>query len=131
MYDSGMESTGQGTGRDTGRDDALTIRISVGFVGVGTLVVAVGVTVLRLVNAAPPVRSEVEATIGTLAFGLALAIPGILTLMARHDRPVLLLPAAIMLVPFSFLSFALGDVAAARAGGAAVRGLLLPAPATR
>jgi hypothetical protein len=111
MYDSGMEwtprDTAQNAGQVSGHDDALTLRISIGVVGVGTLLAAAAVTVLRFANSAAAERGDIEATVGTLAFGLALAMPGILTLMARRGRPVLLLPAAMMLVPFSFLSFAL------------------------
>ncbi len=40
------------------------------------------------------------------ALGAVVAVPGILVLMARVDRPLLLLPAATLLFPLSFLSFA-------------------------
>ncbi len=44
---------------------------------------------------------------GATAFGAVIAAPGLLALLSLHDRPALLLPAALVLVPLSFISFAL------------------------
>jgi hypothetical protein len=75
---------------------------------VGWLVVAAGVAfvVVRTLNSEPPVRRDVEALAGSIAFGVVIGSPGMMALFARFRRPALVLPAAIVLVPFSFLSFA-------------------------
>lgn len=73
------------------------------------LVIAAGVAlmVVRYLGVAPPGRGA-EAAIGAVAFGGVVAAPGILaTLAYRRDQPALLLPAAVVLVPLSFISFAL------------------------
>ncbi len=81
---------------------------SSGFVrAVGVLLVAAGLALalLRYVGGSPAERG-VEGALGSLALGAPVAVTGVLALLALRDRPVLLLPAAIALVPLSFLSFA-------------------------
>ncbi|MGH9042624.1 MAG: hypothetical protein ACRDZ3_20610 [Acidimicrobiia bacterium] len=74
----------------------------------GGFVIAAGVFfgLVRFFGEVPP-GQNLEAAIGALAFGAVIAAPGLLALLARRDRPALLLPAAIVLVPLSFLSFSL------------------------
>jgi hypothetical protein len=82
---------------------------SAGFIGTtGAVVVAagLGLAVLRFVGGTPA-EQGVEGAIGSLALGAAVAAPGVLAVLALDSRPALLLPAAIVLVPLSFLSFAL------------------------
>ena len=78
--------------------------------GIGWLVVAGGVAigVLRYVglDGASGAERAMEGPWGGLALGAVVAAPGVLVLLALRDRPVLLLPAAIILFPLSFLSFA-------------------------
>lgn len=75
--------------------------------GAGGFVVAMGAAVgaLRFAGGTP-VEQGLEGALGSFAFGMALAGPGVLALLAPFDRPALLLPAAIVLVPLSFLSMA-------------------------
>lgn len=90
------------------RDDDLGIAGARSFiVATATLVVAAGLALaaFRFVGGVPPERG-VEGALGSLALGVTIAVPGVLAILAAHDRPVLLLPAAITLVPLSFLSFA-------------------------
>ena len=47
-----------------------------------------------------------EGPWGGIALAAVIAAPGVLVLLALHDRPALLLPAGVILVPLSFLSFA-------------------------
>jgi len=80
-----------------------------GFVtGVGVFVILAGFALgaLRLANASP---GEPMATglVESFALGLVLAAPGILVLLSRRDRPAMRLPAAVVVIPSSFLSFAL------------------------
>ncbi len=78
----------------------------------GTVVAALlvlaglGIAALRFVGGSPPEHRPYDL-LGALALGAVVAAPGVLALLARHDRPALLLPAAVVLVPLSFLSFAL------------------------
>jgi hypothetical protein len=78
--------------------------------GIGWFVVAGGVAlgVVRYVDpdGASAAERAMEGPWGALALGAVVAAPGALVLLALRDRPVLLLPAAIILVPLSFLSFA-------------------------
>jgi hypothetical protein len=53
-----------------------------------------------------PAETALEAWLGSLALGAVVAAPGVLAVLALRDRPALLLPAATVLVPVSFLSFA-------------------------
>jgi hypothetical protein len=53
-----------------------------------------------------PAEQGLEGAIGALALGTLVAVPGVLALLGLADRPALLLPAATMLIPLSFLSFA-------------------------
>lgn len=75
---------------------------------VGWIVVGAGVAafVLRTVNSVPAERTDPRGALATLSFGVMIAAPGVMTLLARHGRPVLILPAAVILVPAAFLSFA-------------------------
>jgi hypothetical protein len=84
------------------REHKLLVRIT------GGLVVAAGVTfgLVRFVSG-EPAGQNLEAAVGAIAFGSVIAAPGVLALFALHDRPALPLPAALLLVPLSFLSFAL------------------------
>ncbi|MFP3901782.1 MAG: hypothetical protein ACLFXM_13080 [Acidimicrobiia bacterium] len=74
----------------------------------GGLVIAAGVGfgVLRFAGEVPPAQ-DLEAAMGATAFGAVIAAPGVLALLALRDRPALLVPAAVLLIPLSFLSFAL------------------------
>lgn len=81
---------------------------SSGFVAmIGVLVVLAGaaLAVVRFVGGTPAERG-LEGAMGALALGTVVAAPGVLALLGLADRPALLLPAAIVLVPLSFLSFA-------------------------
>jgi len=78
------------------------IRITGGFVIAGGVTLAV----VRFLGEVPPGR-DLECATGAIAFGAVIAAPGVLALLALHDRPALLLPAAWLLVPLSFISFAL------------------------
>lgn len=75
---------------------------------VGALVITAGAVfaVIRFFGEAPP-GQNLEAAVGAAAFGAVIAAPGLLALLALHERPALLLPAALALVPLSFISFAL------------------------
>jgi hypothetical protein len=72
------------------------------------LVVAAGIA-LALVRfgGEPPPGRNLEGALAALAFGAVVAAPGVLALLATHERPMLLLPAAVLLIPLSLLSFAL------------------------
>jgi hypothetical protein len=72
------------------------------------LIIAAGVALafVRFYGEVPP-GQDLEAATGALAFGAVFAAPGVLALLAEPDRPGLLLPAACLLVPLSFVSFAL------------------------
>jgi hypothetical protein len=78
------------------------IRITGGFVIAGGVTLAV----VRFLGEVPPGR-DLECATGAIAFGLVIAAPGVLALLALRDRPALLLPAAWLLIPLSFISFAL------------------------
>jgi hypothetical protein len=77
---------------------------------IGGIVVAAGVAVglLRYIDPDGGMAAEraMEGPWGGIALGAVVAAPGVLVLLARHDRPALLLPAGVILVPLSFLSFA-------------------------
>ena len=74
---------------------------------IGSAVVAAGValSVVRYAGSSPA-ETGAEALLGSVALGAVVAAPGLLTLLALEDRPALLLPAATVLVPLSFLSLA-------------------------
>jgi hypothetical protein len=74
---------------------------------VGGLVLAAGAA-LELVRLEGDGRfvSGLEAAIGALAFAAVIAVPGALALLSLADRPALLLPAGILLIPLSVVSFA-------------------------
>lgn len=65
-----------------------------------------GLAAIRFMGASP-VKDGVEGALGSLALGAPVMATGVLALLALRDRAVLLLPAAVVLVPMSFLSFAL------------------------
>ena len=81
---------------------------STGFVAsVGWTVTAagVGLAFLRFFATEPAWRG-LEGAMAGAALGALVAVPGILTLLALADRPLLLLPAAMLMFPLSALSFA-------------------------
>ena len=89
-------------------------RRSLGFAGsprtiaaIGACIVAAGgaIVVVRYLGRSPA-ETDLEAWLGALALGGVVAAPGVLAVLALWDRPALLLPAALVLVPVSFLSFA-------------------------
>jgi hypothetical protein len=65
-----------------------------------------GLAGIRFVGASPA-EDGIEGALGSLALGAPVIATGALALLALRDRAVLLLPAAVVLVPMSFLSFAL------------------------
>jgi hypothetical protein len=78
--------------------------------GIGWFVIAAGAAlgVVRYVDpdGASAAERAMEGPWGGLALGAVVAAPGVVVLLAVRDRPVLLLPVAMILVPLSFLSFA-------------------------
>lgn len=73
----------------------------------GSLILAgVAFGLLRFFGEVPP-GQDLEAAAGATAFGTVIAAPGVLALLATRGRPALLVPAALLLIPLSFLSFAL------------------------
>ncbi len=99
MYDSRVspkEDAGLGVAGST---------IFLATVGVSVIVAGLALGVLRFV-AAQPFERGFEGALGAFALGAVVAAPGAMALMALADRPVLLLPAAVVLVPLSVLSFA-------------------------
>ena len=76
------------------------------FAGAVVLVAGAALAAARYWGEAPPAR-DLECAVGALAFGAVAAAPGVLALLSVHDRPALALPAALLLVPLSFISFAL------------------------
>ena len=76
--------------------------------GTGAVVIAGGLALgaLRLANGSPP-EQGFEGAVGSLALGAVIAAAGVLAILSLQDRPALLVPAAIVLVPLSFISFAL------------------------
>jgi len=86
----------------TGRDRTLAV-----VVGVVVVLGGVAITAVRYVGEDPLARNA-ESLLAALALGSIVAAPGVLALIAASTgRPALLLPAAIVLVPLSFISFAL------------------------
>jgi hypothetical protein len=74
----------------------------------GGLVIVAGLALaLARFFCEPPPARGLESALGAVAFGAVVAAPGVLALLASHDRPALLLPAAMLLIPLSFISFAL------------------------
>ncbi len=92
-----------------GSDTRLGVAGSDGFIAAsGALIVAGGVALgfARFFGGAPQLERNLEGAAGAAAWAAVVAAPGVLALLALANRPVLLLPAAIMLVPLSFLSLA-------------------------
>jgi hypothetical protein len=73
----------------------------------GALVLALGVAlgVIRFVGGSPAERG-VEGALAACALGAVIAAPGALALLARFDRPALLVPAGVLLMPLSGVSMA-------------------------
>lgn len=92
------------------RNDDLGLAGASSFVlASGILVVLAGLALagFRFIGGIPPEQGDsVEGALGSIALGATIAVPGVLAILALRDRPVLLLPAGIALVPLSFLSFA-------------------------
>lgn len=66
----------------------------------------VGLAFLRYFGTEPAWRG-IEGAMAGAALGAVVAVPGILALLARVDRPWLLMPAATLLFPLSILSIVL------------------------
>jgi hypothetical protein len=99
MYDSSMMRTAE---------DRLGLAGSTGFIAtIGGLVVLAGAALaaVRFVGGTPT-EQGLEGAMGALALGTIVAVPGVLALLGLADRPALLIPAATVLVPLSFLSLA-------------------------
>ena len=91
------------------RGDAdLGLAGTAGFVASLGVVIIVAGAALGLVHYAggSPVERGLEGGLGSLALGGVVAAPGILCLLALADRPALILPAGVVLMPLSALSFA-------------------------
>jgi hypothetical protein len=91
-----------------GSDARLGVAGSPAFLGgVAAFLVAGGVA-LGVVRFLGGSRFERDATgvLASMAFGGVVATVGVLVRLGLRDRPVLLVPAAVFLVPLSFLSFA-------------------------
>jgi hypothetical protein len=89
-------------------DRHLGLAGSTGFIAtIGGLVIVAGaaLAVVRFLGGTPT-EQGLEGAMGALALGTVVAVPGMLALLGLADRPALLLPAATVLVPLSFLSFA-------------------------
>jgi hypothetical protein len=73
----------------------------------GLLVLALGaaIAVIRFVGGSPAERG-LEGALGACALGAVIAAPGALALLARIDRPALLIPAGVLLLPLSGVSMA-------------------------
>lgn len=90
-------------------DTRLGVAGSTGFIAVSAGMIVAGAVALgfaRFFAGAPVLEQNLEAAVASLALAAVVAAPGVLALLALADRPVLLLPAGIMLVPLSFLSLA-------------------------
>ena len=85
----------------TAEPDRLAVVVAVLLVLAG-----LGIASLRFFGGSPP-EQHLYDLLGALALGAIVAAPGVLALLARYDRPALLLPAGVVLIPLSFLSFAL------------------------
>lgn len=88
--------------RDGGAGSAGVIRAAAALL----VLAGLGVAAIRYAGASPADDGP-EGVLGALALGAPVVATGVLALLALRDRAVLLLPAAIVLVPLSFLSFAL------------------------
>ena len=84
-------------------------RRSLGFAGSPRTIAAIGACIVAAGGAIVVVRylgrSPAEPGL-EIGLGGVVAAPGVLAVLALWDRPALLLPAALVLVPVSFLSFA-------------------------
>lgn len=75
-------------------------------VAVLLILAGVGLAALRFIGASPA-EDGLEGALGSVALGAPVVATGVLALLALRGRAVLLIPAALVLVPMSFLSFAL------------------------
>lgn len=73
--------------------------------GIAVIVGGLALAGIRFVGASPA-EDGLEGAMGSLALGAVVAAPGLLAILAIRSRPALLLPAGIVLIPLSFLSFA-------------------------
>lgn len=90
-------------------DRELGFAGSTGFIATTAGMIVAGAVALgftRFFAGTPVVEHNLEAAVASFAFTAVVAAPGVLALLALAERPVLLLPAAIMLVLLSFLSLA-------------------------
>ncbi len=71
----------------------------------GVLVLSLGaaIGVIRFVGGSPPERG-MDGALGACALGAVIAAPGALALLARFDRPALLIPAGVLLMPLGGVS---------------------------
>ncbi len=78
---------------------------------IGGMIVAVGAGIGTVryidVDSSEAAARAMEGIWGGLALGMVVAAPGVLALLALHQRPVLLLSSGIVLFPLSFISFVL------------------------
>lgn len=76
--------------------------------GAGWFVVLAGlITAVAMIVFGDETQRGAEASAGAAALGLLIATPGVLALLGvRRNRPALLVPAAVALLPLSMLSFA-------------------------
>lgn len=81
-------------------------RVLIRVTGVFVIAAGAALVLVRFFGEAQPGRN-LETAVGAVAFGAVIATPGVLALLALHDRPALLLPAVLLLIPLSFISFAL------------------------
>lgn len=63
----------------------------------------VAIAIVRFFGKSPP-GQNMEAAVGATAFGAVIATPGVLAWLSLRQRPALALPAALVLIPLSFLS---------------------------
>ena len=73
--------------------------------GAVVLVMGAAIAVIRFVGGSPAERG-LEGALGACALGAVIAAPGALALLARIDRPALLIPAGVLLLPLSGVSIA-------------------------
>jgi hypothetical protein len=77
------------------------IRVVAGFL----MAAGLGLAAIRFAGASP-VEQGLEGALGSFALGAVVMATGVLALLGLRQRAALLLPAAVLLVPMSFLSFA-------------------------
>lgn len=88
-------------------EQQLGIAGSAGFVrAVACFLIAagLGLAILRFTFASP-MEDGLEGALGSLALGAPVIATGVLALLALKERAILMVPAAVALIPMSFLSF--------------------------